>query len=73
MIFNAILGSGAGVTSDAPCYVTSRNDMLKYLSHAFGVVEVLEECQISGCKAVKVNYLSGEDMKEAIIYVKIID
>ena len=72
MIFKAISASGSGVTPEAPCYVTSQNDKLKYLSHAYGVVEVLEECEISNCVAVKVNYLSGEEMKEAIIYVKMV-
>lgn len=72
MIYNVIASSGDGVTPNSPCYVISQSDKLKYLAHAFGVIEILEECEIQGCEAAKVNYLSDENVKEAIVYVKII-
>lgn len=72
-IYTVISFSGNGIQPEDPIYVTSQSDMLKYLAHCYGAVEILGESAIMDCKAIKVNRIDGDNMKEAIIYVKIIN
>lgn len=71
-IYTVINASGSGVLPENPFYVTSTSDNVRYLAHAYGAIEVLEESAIMGCKAVKVNRIDGDNFSEAIIYMKII-
>lgn len=73
MIFAVINASGSGLLPEEPFYVTSQSDKLRYLAHGYGAIEVLDESGIKDCKAVKINRIAGDDVKDAIIYVKIID
>ena len=73
MIFAVINASGSGILPEGPFYVISQSDKLRYLAHGYGAIEVLDESGIKDCKAVKINRIAGDDVKDAIIYVKIID
>lgn len=72
MIYMAISASGSGVFPEEPFYVTSQGDKLRCLGHCYGMIEVLGESPIMDCQAVKVNRIDGDDIKEAILYVKIV-